>query len=109
MRTCMDGCERLQAADVSSGCLKAEYVMLSGYCLYGPGFTKQVIARASEVCELGGSKVRMAACFEMKGELWPSFIIVASNTAVPLLGQPSPATFFPCLSLGVRLWPVTLL
>lgn len=49
MRTCMDGCERLQASDVTCACLDAEVVMLSGYCLYGPNFTKQVIATAFKV------------------------------------------------------------
>lgn len=87
MRTCMDGCERLQAADVSSACLQAEFVMLSGYCLYGPGFTKEVIALASKVCELGTTKFRIAACFEMTTQPWPSFICVASH-AVLLLHQP---------------------
>eukprot|EP00892_Ulva_mutabilis_P005122 jgi/Ulvmu1/2982/UM015_0022.1 len=48
MRTCMEGCERLQASDVSPTCLQAPFVMLSGYCLYGPGFTAEVIEAAQQ-------------------------------------------------------------
>ena len=69
MRTCMEGCEQLQAADVSSACLQAEFVMLSGYCLYGPGFTQEVIEMAHQARD---RCTRVFACECMKRYVYPA-------------------------------------
>lgn len=50
MRTCLDGCTRLQAADVTAADLSAsQFVVLSGYCMYGGSFTAEVVSRAKQV------------------------------------------------------------
>lgn len=50
MRTCLDGCTRLHAEDVSAADLDSQFVVLSGYCMYGGTFTAEVVARAHQVC-----------------------------------------------------------
>jgi pfkB family carbohydrate kinase len=52
MRTCMEGCTRLQVADVKTEDLQSKFVVLSSYCMYGPGFTDAVVQKAEEVCML---------------------------------------------------------
>lgn len=49
MRTCLDGCSRLQAADVSAADLASQFMVLSGYCMYGGSFTADVVSRAKQV------------------------------------------------------------
>lgn len=49
MRTCLDGCTRLQAPDVTAQDLASDFVVLSGYCMYGGSFTAEVVSRASQV------------------------------------------------------------
>lgn len=49
MRTCLDGCTRLQAEDVSATDLASQFVVLSAYCMYGGTFTAEVVSRAKQV------------------------------------------------------------